>query len=167
MNVDNHYLRALSLLLLSHGQPVYLLVQKIQKAVSFSLKPNCYTTLHYTAYINLIWFPYYIVTICSGWTGLFCPCVLFGRNYETLREDYGSTTTPCVLHAIFIEGGLALAATTAALHGVIDPRTSFLICEGLLFSWWMCGIYTGIVRQMLQKKYHLKVKKDVNTLVVM
>ncbi|KAI3508179.1 hypothetical protein L1887_23183 [Cichorium endivia] len=92
----------------------------------------------------------------SCWTGLFCPCVLFGRNYETLRDDYGSTTTPCVLHAIFIEGGLALAATTAALHGVIDPRTSFLICEGLLFSWWMCGIYTGIVRQMLQKKYHLK-----------
>lgn len=93
----------------------------------------------------------------SGWTGLFCPCVLFGRNYENLRDDYASTTTPCVLHAIFIEGGLALAATTAALHGVIDPRTSFLICEGVLFGWWMCGIYTGIVRQMLQKKYHLKV----------
>ncbi|XP_024970179.1 cell number regulator 6-like isoform X1 [Cynara cardunculus var. scolymus] len=92
----------------------------------------------------------------SCWTGLFCPCVLFGRNYETLRDDYASATTPCVLHAIFIEGGLAVAATTAALHGIIDPRTSFLICEGLLFSWWMCGIYTGIVRQMLQKKYHLK-----------
>ncbi|XP_076898629.1 cell number regulator 6-like isoform X1 [Bidens hawaiensis] len=92
----------------------------------------------------------------SCWTGLFCPCVLFGRNYENLRDDYASATTPCVLHAIFIEGGLAVAATTAALHGIIDPRTSFLICEGVLFGWWMCGIYTGIVRQMLQKKYHLK-----------
>ncbi|KAF5760070.1 putative PLAC8 motif-containing protein [Helianthus annuus] len=92
----------------------------------------------------------------SCWSGLFCPCVLFGRNYENLRDDYASGTTACVLHAIFIEGGLAVAATTAALHGIIDPRTSFLICEGVLFGWWMCGIYTGIVRQMLQKKYHLK-----------
>lgn len=63
---------------------------------------------------------------------------------------------PCLCHAIFIEGGIALAAATAIFHG-IDPRTSFLICEGLLFSWWMCGIYTGLVRQQLQKKYHLKV----------
>ncbi|KAJ7010949.1 cell number regulator 6-like [Populus alba x Populus x berolinensis] len=51
--------------------------------------------------------------------------------------------------------GLALAAATAVFHG-IDPRTSFLICEGLLFAWWMCGVYTGLVRQSLQKKYHLK-----------
>ncbi|KAL0304107.1 UNVERIFIED_CONTAM: Cell number regulator 6, partial [Sesamum radiatum] len=53
-------------------------------------------------------------------------------------------------------GGLAFAAVTAGLHGMIDPRTTFLICEGLLFSWWMCGIYTGLVRQSLQKKYHLE-----------
>ncbi|KAI8540268.1 hypothetical protein RHMOL_Rhmol09G0249800 [Rhododendron molle] len=90
----------------------------------------------------------------SCWTGLFCPCVLFGRNVERLREDT-PWTTPCVCHAIFIEGGIALAAATAVFHG-IDPRTSFLICEGLLFSWWMCGIYTGLFRQSLQKKYHLK-----------
>ncbi|GFZ15192.1 PLAC8 family protein [Actinidia rufa] len=51
--------------------------------------------------------------------------------------------------------GIALAAATAVFHG-IDPRTSFLICEGLLFSWWVCGIYTGLFRQSLQKKYHLK-----------
>ncbi|PON56281.1 PLAC8 motif-containing protein [Parasponia andersonii] len=90
----------------------------------------------------------------SCWTGLFCPCVLFGRNLESLREDT-PWTTPCVCHAVCVEGGMALAAATAVLHGV-DPRTSFLICEGLLFAWWMCGIYTGLVRQSLQKKYHLR-----------
>ncbi|GMP69906.1 hypothetical protein CsSME_00028989 [Camellia sinensis var. sinensis] len=91
----------------------------------------------------------------SCWTGLLCPCVLFGRNVESLREDT-PWTTPCMCHAIFVEGGFALAAATAFFHG-IDPRTSFLICEGLLFGWWMCGIYTGLFRQSLQKKYHLKV----------
>ncbi|CDP05338.1 unnamed protein product [Coffea canephora] len=90
----------------------------------------------------------------SCWTGLLCPCVLFGLNIEKLRDDT-PWTTPCVCHAIFVEGGIALAAATAAFYG-IDPRTSFLICEGLLFSWWMCGIYTGLARQSLQKKYHLK-----------
>ncbi|KAL3645194.1 Cell number regulator 6 [Castilleja foliolosa] len=88
-------------------------------------------------------------------TGLFCPCVLFGRNIEQLREDT-PWTGPCICHAIFVEGGLAVAATTAALHGMIDPRTICLISEGLFFSWWMCGIYTGLFRQSLQKKYHLK-----------
>ncbi|KAK9293114.1 hypothetical protein L1049_021100 [Liquidambar formosana] len=90
----------------------------------------------------------------SCWTGLFCPCVLFGRNVESLREDT-PWTTPCICHAICVEGGIALATATAIFHGV-DPRTSFLICEGLLFAWWMCGIYTGLARQSLQKKYHLK-----------
>ncbi|KAJ0053497.1 hypothetical protein Pint_00152 [Pistacia integerrima] len=87
-------------------------------------------------------------------TGLFCPCVLFGHNVETLREEI-PWTNACVCHAMCIEGGLTLAAATALFHGV-DPKTSFLICEGLLFAWWMCGIYTGLFRQSLQKKYHLK-----------
>ncbi|XP_075524567.1 cell number regulator 6-like [Primulina tabacum] len=90
-----------------------------------------------------------------GWTGLFCPCVLFGRNFEQVRDD-ATWTGPCICHAVFVEGGLALAAATAALHGFIDPGTTCLILEGLFFSWWMCGIYTGIVRQSLQKKYHLE-----------
>ncbi|KAI3997026.1 hypothetical protein MKX01_021302 [Papaver californicum] len=90
----------------------------------------------------------------SCWTGLFCPCVLFGRNVENLREDI-EWTKPCICHAIFVEGGIALATATAIFHG-IDPRTSFLICESLMFAWWMCGIYTGLFRQSLQKKYHLK-----------
>ncbi|KAE8022359.1 hypothetical protein FH972_008163 [Carpinus fangiana] len=85
-------------------------------------------------------------------TGLFCPCVLFGRNVESLREDT-PWTTPCMCHAICVEGGIALAAATT-VFGCVDP--SFLICEGLLFAWWMFGIYTGLVRQSLQKKYHLK-----------
>ncbi|KAK4755628.1 hypothetical protein SAY87_009385 [Trapa incisa] len=87
-------------------------------------------------------------------SGLFCPCVLFGRNVETLREDI-PWTNACVCHAICVEGGMAVAAATALLHG-IDPKTSFLICESLFFAWWMCGIYTGLFRQSLQKKYHLK-----------
>ncbi|KAJ8511661.1 hypothetical protein OPV22_002095 [Ensete ventricosum] len=90
----------------------------------------------------------------SCWTGLFCPCVLFGHNVERLKDDI-PWMTPCACHAIFVEGGIALAVATAAFHGV-DPRTSFLIGECLMFSWWMCGIYTGIFRQSLQKKYHLK-----------
>ncbi|MQM21432.1 hypothetical protein Taro_054473 [Colocasia esculenta] len=90
----------------------------------------------------------------ESWTGLFCPCVLFGRNVEGLREDI-PWTRPCICHAIFVEGGMALAAATALFHGVA-PGTAFLIGEGLLFTWWMCGIYTGLFRQSLQKKYHLK-----------
>ncbi|XP_058104421.1 cell number regulator 6-like isoform X2 [Magnolia sinica] len=91
----------------------------------------------------------------SCWTGLFCPCVLFGRNVENLREDI-EWTKPCICHAIFVEGGLALAAATALMVHGIEPRTTFLIGEGLVFAWWMCGIYTGLFRQSLQKKYHLK-----------
>ncbi|KAI9180856.1 hypothetical protein LWI28_008749 [Acer negundo] len=82
------------------------------------------------------------------------PCVLFGQNIETLRDDI-PWTNACACHAMCIEGGMALAAATALFHG-IDPRTSFLICESLFFAWWMCGIYTGLFRQSLQKKYHLK-----------
>ncbi|RDX58419.1 Cell number regulator 6, partial [Mucuna pruriens] len=87
--------------------------------------------------------------------GLFCPCVLFGRNVESLHEDT-PWTGPCICHAIFVEGGFALATATAIFNGFIDPGTSFLIFEGLFFTWWMCGIYTGQVRQTLQKKYHLQ-----------
>jgi len=92
--------------------------------------------------------------VTLGRTGLFCPCVLFGRNVEALREDI-PWTTPCVCHAVFVEGGITLAILTAIFHGV-DPRTSFLIGEGLVFSWWLCATYTGIFRQELQRKYHLK-----------
>ena len=101
------------------------------------------------------WVNSFLFYTWKGWTGLFCPCVLFGRNIESLRDDT-PWTTPCVCHAVCVEGGIALAAATALFHG-IDPNTSFLFCEGLLFAWWMCGIYTGLVRQSLQKKYHLKV----------
>ncbi|VFQ80544.1 unnamed protein product [Cuscuta campestris] len=92
----------------------------------------------------------------SCWTGLFCPCVLFGRNVEQLRDDT-PWSRACICHAVFVEGGIALAVATAALNGIVlDPRQAFLICEGLVFSWWVCGIYTGLFRQSLQKKYHLK-----------
>lgn len=91
-------------------------------------------------------------------TGLFCPCVLFGRNVESLRENT-PWTTPCICHAIFVEGGISVAIATVIATSFIsgiDPGTTCLICEGLFFTWWMCGIHTGQVRQSLQKKYHLK-----------
>ncbi|KAL7238538.1 hypothetical protein ACSBR2_004597 [Camellia fascicularis] len=87
-------------------------------------------------------------------TGLFCPCVLFGRNVENLNADI-SQRAACVGHIICVEGGMTFAALTSVLNG-IDPQTLFLIYEGLLFAWWMCGIYTSMARQSLQKKYHLK-----------
>ncbi|PSS35945.1 Cell number regulator like [Actinidia chinensis var. chinensis] len=91
----------------------------------------------------------------SCWTGLFCPYVLFGRNVESVNEDI-TERAACIGHVICVEGGMTVAALTAAFNGIIDPQTSFLICEGLFFAWWMCGIYTSMARQSLQRKYHLK-----------
>ncbi|BAF27214.1 cell number regulator 6 [Oryza sativa Japonica Group] len=90
----------------------------------------------------------------SCWTGSFFPCVLFGHNVEALREDI-PWTTPCTCHAVCVEGGIALAILTVIFPG-IDPSTSILIGEGLVFSWWLFATYTGIFRQQLQRKYHLK-----------
>lgn len=90
----------------------------------------------------------------SCWTGLFCPCILFGRNVENLKDI--PWTTPCACHAVFVEGGIGLAAITAAFASSMDGGTVFLLAEGLVFAWWMCGIYTGLFRQELQRKYHLK-----------
>jgi Cys-rich protein (TIGR01571 family) len=92
----------------------------------------------------------------SCWRGFFCPCVLFGHNVERMKDDV-QWTTPCVCHAIFVEGGIALGCVTLALHG-LNPKAVFLIGEGLVFAWWMCGIYTGLFRQELQRKYHLQNK---------
>ncbi|XP_028055306.1 cell number regulator 6-like [Camellia sinensis] len=88
-------------------------------------------------------------------TGLFCPCVLFGRNVENLNVDI-SQRAACVGHIICAEGGMTFAALTSVLNG-IDPQTLFLVYEGLFFAWWMCGSYTSMARQSLQKMYHLKV----------
>ncbi|KAG6435632.1 hypothetical protein SASPL_100506 [Salvia splendens] len=87
-------------------------------------------------------------------TGMFCPCVLFGRNVATLNDDIPERSA-CISHVVCIEGGIALAIATAACNG-IDPDTACLLTEGLLFAWWVCGIYTGMGRQLLQRKYHLK-----------
>ncbi|KVH91223.1 cell number regulator 6-like [Cynara cardunculus var. scolymus] len=90
----------------------------------------------------------------SCMTGLFCPCVLFGRNIENLNDEIPSNNA-CMCHVLCVEGGMALATIIAFVPG-IDPSTSCLITEGLFFAWWMCGIYTGMARQSLQRKYHLK-----------
>ncbi|GFQ08671.1 cell number regulator 6, partial [Phtheirospermum japonicum] len=65
-------------------------------------------------------------------TGLFCPCVLFGRNVATFNEDI-TEQSACVGHALCVEGGIALAVFTAAFNG-IDPDTVCLLTEGLLFA---------------------------------
>lgn len=91
----------------------------------------------------------------SCMTGLFCPCVLFGRNVERLKEEV-PWTNACMCHAICIEGGITLAALIAIFNGYIDPNTLRLFGEGLLFGWWICGIYNGLFREELQKKYHLE-----------
>ncbi|XP_028055305.1 uncharacterized protein LOC114259490 [Camellia sinensis] len=44
-------------------------------------------------------------------TGLFCPCVLFGRNVENLNVDI-SQRAACVGHIICVEGGMTFAALT-------------------------------------------------------
>ncbi|KAG8092551.1 hypothetical protein GUJ93_ZPchr0012g20105 [Zizania palustris] len=85
-------------------------------------------------------------------TGLFCPCVLFGRNVEALRDNT-PWTTPCTCHAVFVEGGITLTILTALF---VDPSSSLLICEGIVCSWWLCATYCGTFRQELQRKYHLK-----------
>ncbi|KAL9670765.1 hypothetical protein QQ045_008323 [Rhodiola kirilowii] len=71
-------------------------------------------------------------------------------------RDKTTWTGPCVCHALCVEGGMVAAAATVMFYGV-DPKTSCLIFEGLFFTWWLCGIYTGIIRESLQKKYHLKI----------
>ena len=91
------------------------------------------------------------------WQGFFCPSVLFGRVYETLSEEETSWKRACVCHSIVVEGGLTAASLLLCIPGR-DPHTTFLFWEGLFFVWWMCGIYTGDVRQTLQRKYHLQVQ---------
>ncbi|CAI5463676.1 unnamed protein product [Closterium sp. Yama58-4] len=89
--------------------------------------------------------------------GLFCPCVLFGKNVEALRDDI-PWSAACACHVLCIEGGVALgsALLCCPAYITVDPQTLFLLGETLFFCWWMCGIYTGLFRQELQKKYHLK-----------
>uniref|UniRef100_A0A7C8YW50 Cell number regulator 6 n=2 Tax=Opuntia streptacantha TaxID=393608 RepID=A0A7C8YW50_OPUST len=88
-------------------------------------------------------------------TGLFCPCVLFGRNVEQFKDEI-PWNNACICHALCVEGGITLAALLAIFHGYIDPNTLRLCGEGLLFGWWLCGIYNGLFREELQKKYHLE-----------
>ncbi|KAL1546497.1 cell number regulator 6-like [Salvia divinorum] len=88
-------------------------------------------------------------------TGLLCPCVLFGRNMAVMNEKI-SADRACVGHAVCVEGGVAVAALTMACNGMIDPDTVCLVAEGLFFAWWVCAIYSGMGRQLLQRKYHLK-----------
>uniref|UniRef100_A0A8I6W6C9 Cell number regulator 6 n=1 Tax=Hordeum vulgare subsp. vulgare TaxID=112509 RepID=A0A8I6W6C9_HORVV len=81
----------------------------------------------------------------SCWTGLFCPCVLFGRNVQALSEDI-PWTLPCICHAVCVEGGIALVILTSLFHGV-DPDMSIQIGESLVCGWWMCSPYTSIVHE--------------------
>ncbi|KAH9311988.1 hypothetical protein KI387_027023, partial [Taxus chinensis] len=86
--------------------------------------------------------------------GLFCPCILYGRNVERLREGT-PWERPCTCHVIAVEGCMAVGLAAAIVHGV-DPNSAILIGEGIFFAWWMCGIYMGLSRRRLQEKYHLQ-----------
>ncbi|KAI4323785.1 hypothetical protein L6164_023363 [Bauhinia variegata] len=97
----------------------------------------------------------------SCMTGLFCPCVLYGRNSASLANEdtSGRCNKPCIFHGICVEGGIALGAlTTCAIFSgfYYFPGLEFLICEGLLCGWCLCGVCTSLGRLSLQKKYHLK-----------
>ncbi|KAK4414633.1 Cell number regulator 6 [Sesamum alatum] len=99
----------------------------------------------------------------SCFIGLFCPCILFGRNVANLNEEI-SQQNACVGHAVCVEGGIALAAATAAFHG-IDPDTACLVTEGLLFAWWdspcdpclvhCCLHWCAICQEHRERHYHL------------
>ena len=78
--------------------------------------------------------------------------MLFGRNTEAVMGV--PWTIPCTCHAVFVEGGIALAILflTAAFHGVITPAVSCMT------GWVVCTALTSSSREVLQKKYHLMVR---------
>lgn len=96
-------------------------------------------------------------TVAAVIQGAFCPCVLFGKNVEAIKDEIPYRAA-CVCHAVVVEGGVAAASVLSCFTGSIDPGTCCLIWECLLLTWWMCGIYTGLFRQELQRKYHLQVR---------
>lgn len=66
-----------------------------------------------------------------------------------------SWSRPCICNAIYVGGGIGLAAATTIFHGV-GSRTTFLIYEDLLFC--LVLAYTLVLfGQSLQRKYHLQV----------
>lgn len=142
---------------MKNGLPGFLVVPMILKVVSFNIFFLICCYIISMPILRTTPMAFISVCICSflGMTGLFCPCILFGRNVESLNEEIPANTA-CICHGLCVEGGMVLAAVIAFVPG-IDPGTSCLITEGLLFAWWMCGIYTGMARQSLQRKYHLKV----------
>ncbi|XP_073125150.1 cell number regulator 6-like [Henckelia pumila] len=88
--------------------------------------------------------------------GLFCPCVLFGRNVAQVRDNC-TWIAPCIFHAVYVEGGVALAAAfLAGLQSVLAPRTSGCILEVLVFGWMMSGLCTSTVRDSLEERYLLE-----------
>ncbi|KAG5565449.1 hypothetical protein RHGRI_001365 [Rhododendron griersonianum] len=150
-NVDKHFLQPTNPLLMKIGQLGFLVVLKMPEVVSVFYICFMFQFFSYCA-LNACFCQ--VLKEIKCWTGLFCPCVLFGRNIETLKGDI-SERAACIGHVICVEGGMTAAAVTSVLHG-IDPQTMCLIYEGLFFAWWMCGIYTSMARQSVQKKYHLK-----------
>lgn len=88
--------------------------------------------------------------------GAFCPCILFGKNVEKIKPEI-PWKTAAICHGVLVEGGVCLAITLAAAPSLVDPSTMCFLGELLVYSWWVCGLYTGLFRQELQHKYHLKV----------
>eukprot|EP00244_Chara_vulgaris_P006997 TRINITY_DN2632_c0_g2_i1.p1 TRINITY_DN2632_c0_g2~~TRINITY_DN2632_c0_g2_i1.p1 ORF type:complete len:220 (-),score=18.44 TRINITY_DN2632_c0_g2_i1:486-1145(-) len=79
--------------------------------------------------------------------GLFCPCVLFGRNVERVNQT--PWTGPCICHAVCVEGGAA-----TAIGALIYFHFQQLVIPFIF--WWLCGLYMAGPRSELQRKYRLE-----------
>uniref|UniRef100_A0A0C9RFS9 TSA: Wollemia nobilis Ref_Wollemi_Transcript_29843_741 transcribed RNA sequence n=1 Tax=Wollemia nobilis TaxID=56998 RepID=A0A0C9RFS9_9CONI len=77
----------------------------------------------------------------SCWIGLFCPCILFGKNVEYLEGQ--SWTGPCVVHFLLwgVVTGMCCSLTEGTLLGLLG---SFVSC-------YACGY-----RRAIRTKYNLE-----------
>ncbi|XP_078173940.1 cell number regulator 6-like [Carex rostrata] len=87
-------------------------------------------------------------------TGLFCPCVLYGQNMETIHGIPWQES--CLCHATFLCVGAGLAISLAICNGTVSPDAFELMTEGLICGWNVFSMYTSTGRDNLQKKFHLK-----------
>ncbi|CAN6562265.1 unnamed protein product [Malus baccata var. baccata] len=83
----------------------------------------------------------------SSLTGLFCPCVLFGRNVESLRDDT-PWNRPCICHAICIEGGLVRQSLRKKYHLKNSP------CDPCLTH--CCLHWCALCQEHMEMKGRLK-----------
>ncbi|KAJ1692812.1 hypothetical protein LUZ63_009510 [Rhynchospora breviuscula] len=84
--------------------------------------------------------------------GLFCPCVLYGKNLETLEGTPWQEA--CSGHACFLVAGAAMMVSLATCQ--MSPDTVWCISEGLLCGWFIFSATISSGREQMQKKFHLE-----------